>query len=158
MKKDREKEKGMNPYLKQFKGHITRKYRDVKNLDGTVAFIPKAILTKKVSVVLYEYDFLFEISNGAMRLLYYIWKHQKRDSDEIELNQDSCLGFTRATFYRALRELKAKNVLVESGEQDLFYTNINLFFKGSVVKCYPDLDAIMIENKWQEKEKGEKAV
>jgi hypothetical protein len=141
-----------NPFLEDFTGHVKRSFREVKNLDGSDVFIPKGILRKEVSLVIYHYDFLFELSNGAMRLLHYIFNNQKRNTDIIALNINSCGGFTTPTYYRCLRELKDRMVIIESIEKGIYFTNVNLFFKGSIMKCYPDLDDIILRNKWKKEE------
>lgn len=130
-------EKEYNPYLKTFKAFIRK--------EGN-----KEYVVKQVGIILYDIAFFFDLSKEGLTLLKHVFIHQNRDKDVVELN-NSEVRLSRSAYYRALRELEQANI-IRLKEGNEYWTNMNLFFKGSVVRCYPNISEI--KNKIEE-ENGE---
>lgn len=142
----------ISPFLENFNGHTRTSFKTVADGKGNYEHLPKTILTKRTDVVIYDAKSFLDLSLVGLRLLWWIWVSQKRDTDLIEMKPELVWSIPRSTFYKARKELLDFDMIAPSEEKHVYFTNLNIFFKGSIIKCYPDLQNIIIKNKWKEKE------
>ena len=120
----------MNPFVKDFNG-------SVNSYEG------KDYIVKRVMIKLYNIEFIFNLNAAGLKLLEYIFIHQKSNKDTIELTP-YLLVMPKTTFVRAKNDLIKNKVIVQK-IGDVYYTNFNYFFKGDLIKCYPNLKKIITE-------------
>lgn len=136
-----------NPSLLAFDSTYMFSPRQTKSGDGSRVYINKLIITKRPDVVIYDLDVLRRSKTG-MDMLLWIMSNIKRDRDEFKMSyNDFCDAMSSASYFRGLSELINNNVIFKSDEKNKYFININLFFKGSITKCYPDIDATILKNR-----------
>ena len=112
-------------------------------LIGTAAFRQRKVVDQSKFLMLYEkmQAFFWQLSPRANKLLRVIY-HQAQEAiatDEIYLNWDiaeeilksESIKMSKATYFRAVKELLEKKVLAQSVRTNIFYLNPTLIFNGN---------------------------
>ena len=146
-----------NPFLQEaletVNSNIVKKYRSATNTDqkavlqaidpntgellGHTSFIRQVEVDEEkfAKIYLSNFKLFYELSERSIRVLDYILKQLKKDSDEFFFYIDDCLEYTgyvaKKVIYSGLAELITAKIIAKGRTDTSFFINITVLFNGN---------------------------